>query len=218
MRRLLLWFFQRLYHEWAWSYDLVAWTVSLGKWREWGKTILPFLPEGRLLELGFGPGHLHAHLRSQGRSITGLDESMPMCLLASRRLSKIPAIPMLARGTAQAVPIASHQFDGVFATFPSPFIFEAKTAREVERILVPNGKLVVLLAYRPSGNDPAGYFSRGVFRLTGQEPPAQIEPGTIGSEYARLGFEVEVDWHPVQNGAVLICQANVPLENHSHFE
>ena len=27
-----------LYHSMAWSYDLVAATVSLGRWKDWGKS------------------------------------------------------------------------------------------------------------------------------------------------------------------------------------
>ena len=46
-----------LYHHFAWTYDLVADIVSLGQWKDWVRTALPYL-DGCVLELGYGPGHL----------------------------------------------------------------------------------------------------------------------------------------------------------------
>ena len=36
-------FFKLLYHQLAWSYDGVAWVVSLGAWRKWVESTLAFL-------------------------------------------------------------------------------------------------------------------------------------------------------------------------------
>ena len=70
MKRLLGWFlrffFHLLYHQFAWTYDWVAAGVSLGRWNEWVRSILPYMQEGRILELGHGPGHLQAELLKTG--------------------------------------------------------------------------------------------------------------------------------------------------------
>jgi ubiquinone/menaquinone biosynthesis C-methylase UbiE len=58
-RRIVVLGFRLLYHELAWSYDLVSWLASRGLWRRWQQAALAYLPvEGRFLEVGFGPGHL----------------------------------------------------------------------------------------------------------------------------------------------------------------
>lgn len=57
-RRIVALGFRLLYHELAWSYDLVSWLASRGLWRHWQQAALAYLPaEGRFLEVGFGPGH-----------------------------------------------------------------------------------------------------------------------------------------------------------------
>ena len=63
MQTLLRIFFQLLYHPFAWAYDLVAGLVSLGRWKSWVLCGLPLLA-GRVLEIGFGPGHLQAALQA----------------------------------------------------------------------------------------------------------------------------------------------------------
>ncbi len=50
--------FHLLYHEFAFLYDSVAAIVSLGLWGEWVSTIIPFLDEKPILEIGFGTGIL----------------------------------------------------------------------------------------------------------------------------------------------------------------
>src|SRR6266545_6817971 len=59
-------FFRLLYHPFAWSYDLVAATVSLGRWKGWVKTATGLLTGPRVLELGFGPGHMQTYLVESG--------------------------------------------------------------------------------------------------------------------------------------------------------
>ena len=34
---LLRIFFHLLYHPFAWTYDFIAWAVSLGRWKDWVK-------------------------------------------------------------------------------------------------------------------------------------------------------------------------------------
>ena len=75
MKRLLRFFFKLLYHQFAFAYDFVAATVSVGRWQDWVSSILPFLAGTRILEIGFGPGHLQRHLLRRGLTVVGIDES-----------------------------------------------------------------------------------------------------------------------------------------------
>ena len=98
-------FFHLLYHPFAWSYDLVAWTVSLGRWKDWVKSVVPFIEGTRVLELGHGPGHLQRILRDLNLLTVGLDESRQMGNLAKKRLVQSGYTqPRLVRGLAQSLP------------------------------------------------------------------------------------------------------------------
>ena len=60
-RSLLRFGFRLLYHELAWTYDLVSRVVSLGQWRTWQRTALEHLAARRgdpILELAHGTGDL----------------------------------------------------------------------------------------------------------------------------------------------------------------
>ncbi len=86
MRTFLRFFFRLLYHPFAFTYDLVAGTVSFGRWKDWILEVLPFIAGTRVLELGHGPGHLQRILLSRGLVAVGLDESRQMGRLAKRRI------------------------------------------------------------------------------------------------------------------------------------
>ena len=64
--------FDLLYTRFAGAYDLISNLVSFGEWREWGGMALSFIPdEVRVLEIGHGPGHLHARIRARARDDDG---------------------------------------------------------------------------------------------------------------------------------------------------
>ncbi|MCS6844103.1 MAG: hypothetical protein NZ528_07260, partial [Caldilineales bacterium] len=54
--RLYLWATQRLYNEFAWAYDAVAWLVSGGRWDRWRRLALDYVVGQPILEVGFGTG------------------------------------------------------------------------------------------------------------------------------------------------------------------
>ena len=138
-------FFQLLYHQFAWSYDLVAAVVSLGRWKDWVSSALPWL-DGQVLELGFGPGHLQVSLHESGRPAFGLDESSQMNRQASRRLQRKGFPANLARGRAENLPFPAGSFETVVATFPAEYLFKAMTLGQIRRVLVPGGRLVIVPA------------------------------------------------------------------------
>ncbi len=164
----LRFFFYHLYHRLAWMYDFVAWTVSIGRWRDWGRATLPHLHGKRILELGFGPGHLQSALTAAGFQTSGLDESPQMCRQAARNLRNNGFFPGLARGHAQSLPFAAETFDSIVATFPSEYIFAPQTLAESERVLKAGGRLVVALSALPGDASLAERAAAWLFRLTGQ--------------------------------------------------
>src|SRR6185503_13802859 len=88
VKTILRFFFKLLYHQFAFTYDLVSATVSLGRWKDWVISILPFIEGTRVLEIGFGPGHLQRVLLSRGLIAVGIDESRQMARLAKYNLGK----------------------------------------------------------------------------------------------------------------------------------
>jgi ubiquinone/menaquinone biosynthesis C-methylase UbiE len=177
MRRLLAIFFQLLYHSLAWTYDFVAAAVSLGCWQTWALQARPFL-SGRVLEIGFGPGHLQMALNADGLAVFGLDESRPMSRQAARRLRRVKYPRRLIQGYAQNLPFPDGAFDRVVATFPSEFIFEEQTLVEIHRVLKPAGELVIVPSTWITGKGLLERLAAGLFLVTGQAGKLeQILPG-----------------------------------------
>jgi SAM-dependent methyltransferase len=144
--RLRRWLFFQLYGGFAWTYDIVAGAVSLGHWREWVGTVVPYVTGTRVLELGHAPGYLQQLLRARPISFSiGVDPSPQMGTLARRRLKgQSGAMLNLTRAIAQHLPFRGETFETVVATFPTEFISDPLTLAEVRRVLRPGGRLVVL--------------------------------------------------------------------------
>ena len=203
MRRLLGVFFDLLYHQFAWTYDLVAAGVSLGRWQGWVLTARPYL-RGRVLEIGFGPGHLQAALNKDGLEAFGLDESRQMARQARRRLRRLKAPARLVNGYAQILPFRAESFDCVAATFPSEYIFEAQTLREIRRVLRPGGRLVVIPSAWITGQGWLERLAAGLFRVTGQAGALEALLPGIKQRIAASGFEVRHELVEGRGSKVLI--------------
>lgn len=168
-RALLSVFFQRLYTNLAWLYDLVAWLTSVGLWRQWQQAALEALPpDGALLEVGHGPGHLLRQLGSDGRRVFGADRSRQMNRLAVRRLQRAALPSRVAQIAAEALPFPAGSFSSVFATFPASFILEPQALSEIHRVLSLEGRLVILPGARITGRSLLDRLARAVNRLCGQ--------------------------------------------------
>ncbi len=175
--RLLNIGFRLLYNELAWTYDLVAWLVSFGQWKEWGQAALPYLVGQHILELGHGPGHLLVALAERGFRPTGLDLSPQMARLAHRRLRGSGTPLTLVRGRAQELPFPAHTFDSIVSTFPTAYIFDPETLVEVARVVRPGGRLVSVMGARLTGRDPFSRFIEWLYSVTGQRRTLSTESG-----------------------------------------
>jgi ubiquinone/menaquinone biosynthesis C-methylase UbiE len=202
--------FYLLYHPFAWSYDLVAAAVSLGRWLDWVRTVAPFIEGTRVLELGHGPGHLQRLLLSQGLFAVGLDESRQMGHSAKKRLSESGYTQFnLSRGLAQALPFPTENFDSVVSTFPSNYIFETSTMMEVHRILKNGGRFIVLPAAWIIGKKLMERYAAALFRVTGQAPaePVDIISERLREPFTEAGFDVNVEQIEVKSSLVMIIVA-----------
>jgi len=148
--RALQVFFRLLYHQFAWTYDFVAYIVSLGCWKDWVMTTLPYLEGPRIVELGFGPGHLQSELTRREVSVFGVDASPQMAKLTSLRMNKQGEQHHLSNAYAQQLPFPNESFDQIVATFPPEFILADSTYTEAFRVLAPgrHGDLTHSLDHR----------------------------------------------------------------------
>lgn len=208
--RFLEFFFHHLYHGLAFTYDLVAAIVSLGQWNEWTKSVVPYIEGTRVLELGHGPGHLQRVLLDLGLFAVGLDESSQMGRLARRQLlRKGNAQINLTRGLGQSLPFATESFDSIVATFPAPYIAEARTLSEARRVLRNGGRLIVLIAAWPKSG-----VLQWVYRVTGQSPAEGVDilNEKIERLFSSAEFNVETKIIEVKSASLLMIVAEKPTE------
>jgi ubiquinone/menaquinone biosynthesis C-methylase UbiE len=109
----------------------------------------------------------------------------------------------------QALPFRSGEFDSVVSTFPSDYIADAATLREVQRVTNERGRLIVVFGAQLIGREPSKLLIEWLYRLTGQREakfddeesifdragmPARIETETIGASTVTL---IVAEKHPL---------------------
>ncbi len=206
--RILRLFFTQLYNRYAWSYDPVAWGVSLGNWLNWVSCVVEELPGPEVLELGHGPGHLQTMLTRKGVHITGIDLSLQMGRIAARKLRRLNMDFRLVRCEAQRLPFRDGTFHQVAATFPSEYIYDAHTLEESQRVLFPGGKLVVLPVAWITGENWLERLAAWLFKITGQAPTADSK---MMKPFKDASFSIQLKRIKGDNWEVLIIIAEKPL-------
>jgi len=221
VKTILRLFFRLLYHQFAFTYDLVAATVSFNRWKSWVMSVIQFIEGKRILEIGHGPGHLQRLLLSRNLFAVGIDESAQMGRLAKRNLmhqaSSLSAVSQnnslndsvytqfnLIRGLAQHLPFPNASFDSIVATFPTEYITDPHTLAEVKRCLSDNGRLIVLPVALPKNP-----FLDWLFKITHQSPMEAIEvvKAKLKEPFVAAGFESEVKVLDVKSGILLLVLA-----------
>lgn len=200
---LLSIFFKLLYHQFAWMYDGVASIISLGSWQKWVNTSLPFLEGPRILEIGFGTGHLQSSLLQKGMIAFGLDESRQMINISLRRLRKKGFVSGLVRGRAQNLPFGNETLDQIVLTFPAEFILTKTIFVEMHRILKSNGSIIIIPLAWITGQTPLDRLAIWINKITG-ETPAWDE--SYISPFASMGFDVHWEMITQPSSRVLLIR------------
>ncbi len=168
LRAVLRLFFEKLYTTFAWTYDLVAWMSSMGQWRVWQSAALEDLPQGDVLEIGHGTGHLLLTLMRLERNAFGIDPSRQMTSIAAKRLQRSGYQHLVIRSKAQRLPLPSRRFSVILSTFPSAYIFDPDTLSETYRVLQSDGVFVIVGSVRITGRGLQDRFAAWLYRITGQ--------------------------------------------------
>ncbi|HEX2980820.1 MAG TPA: class I SAM-dependent methyltransferase [Anaerolineaceae bacterium] len=209
MLRLLRFFFYHFYRSLSWSYDLVAWIVSGGRWTSWVLASLRFIQGPRVLEIGHGPGHLQLALRQEGFDAFGIDLSRQMGRRAYRNLTRssespLPQPPCLARASSFAIPFSASHFDTAVSTFPSEYIIDKRTLSEVFRVLKPEGKFIVILTGWITDPRPLHRILTWLFRITGES--AELDP-KLEIPFREVGFLTKTQWISLGTSRVFLIEA-----------
>jgi ubiquinone/menaquinone biosynthesis C-methylase UbiE len=199
-RRVVKLGFHLLYHQFAFTYDAVAWCVSLGQWQTWGRTALKRVRGQSVLEIGHGPGHLLITLARAGKRPIGIDLSPDMIGLAGKNVRRARVNVPQVQCRVQALPFRAGSFDSVVSTFPTDYIADRATLREVQRVTNEQGRLIVVVGAQLIGQAPSKVFIEWLYRITGQrdmkfdeesifdqlQMPARIETETVGASRVTL--------------------------------
>jgi ubiquinone/menaquinone biosynthesis C-methylase UbiE len=195
MRALLRVGFGLLYHQLAWTYDLVSWTVSMGQWRSWQRTALPYLHGKQVLEVAHGTGNMLLDLVSLGFEPAGIDLSPSMGQLAARKIRRklgVPRCPVpLYRASVFSLPFAANTFQSLLSTFPTEFMVQPEAIGEFWRVLRPGGVFVCVPAAQITGLRLTDRWAAWLFRVTGQSAEGWFAP--VVERYTQAGFATRVE-------------------------
>ena len=146
--RIVTFLFELLYRNRA-LYWLASTLPFAGQWRVWQRLALSRLRGADVLEVGCGIGTLLADMVERGYRCRAVDRSPQMVAATRRELRRrgLNVGPEIVRqATVQALPFASASFDSVVSTFPTDYIADVDALREINRVLRPGGRLIVVLA------------------------------------------------------------------------
>jgi SAM-dependent methyltransferase len=156
MRRLRAMLFETLYHN-KYLYRFASTVPFAGQWRVWQRQVVPHLRGHDVLELGCGLGDLLADMLDAGYACRAVEYSPQMVEAARETLRKrnVGSPSLIVQGRAQNLPFPSETFDSVVSTFPTEYIYDPATLAEIERVLRPGGRLIVI---EGANLLPVGFF------------------------------------------------------------
>ena len=142
LRKLL---FETLYKN-KYLYRFASSVPFAGQWRVWQRLVLSRIYGHDVLELGCGLGDLLVDMSEAGYLCLAVEQS-PQMVRATRdtlQRRKLDKEVTIVQGSAQHLPFSNASFDTVVSTFPSEYIYDPDTIAEVERVLRPGGRLIVI--------------------------------------------------------------------------
>ncbi len=154
--RLRQFLFETLYRN-KYLYRFASTVPFAGQWRIWQRQVLPRLRGHDVLELGCGLGDLLADMLEAGYACRAVERSPQMVRAARETLKRrrLGSPELIIQGSAQQLPFPPESFDNVVSTFPSEYIYDPATIAEIERVLRPGGRLIVI---EGANLLPVGFF------------------------------------------------------------
>lgn len=142
LRKLL---FETLYRN-RYLYRFASTVPFAGQWRVWQRQTLPRIVGHDVLELGCGLGDLLADMLAAGYNCRAVEQSPEMVAAARETLRRrtLGSDATVLLGSAQSLTFNDASFDTVVSTFPSEYIYDPDTIAEIERVLRPGGRLIVI--------------------------------------------------------------------------
>lgn len=139
------WLFETLYTN-KYLYRFASTVPFAGQWRVWQRLVLSRIRGHDVLELGCGLGDLLADMAEAGYACHAIEQSPQMVQAARETLQrrKQNDKAWVIQGAAQHLPFSDASFDTVVSTFPTEYIYDPNTIAEVERVLRPGGRLIVV--------------------------------------------------------------------------
>ena len=139
------WLFETLYKN-RYLYRFASTVPFAGQWRVWQRQVIPRITGHDVLELGCGLGDLLADMIETGYNCRAVEHSPQMVAAARDALQRrnLGEKNWVLQGSAQRLPFSAASFDTVVSTIPSEYIYDPDTIAEVERVLRPGGRLIVI--------------------------------------------------------------------------
>lgn len=118
-----------------------------GQWRVWQRLTLAHLLGQDVLEVGCGIGDLLVDMAQAGYHCQAIDRSPQMVAATRAKLARkgLADRVEVVEGRVQALPFADASFDSVVSTFPTEYIYDPATLREIARVLRPGGRLIIVI-------------------------------------------------------------------------
>jgi SAM-dependent methyltransferase len=130
-------------------YWLASTIPFAGQWRVWQRLVLPRLLGRDVLEVGCGTGTLLGDMLAAGYVCHAVDRSPHMVAAAQRELRRraLTTTPesVIQQASVQSLPFADDSFDTLVSAFPTSYIADPTAVRELNRVLRPGGRLIVVL-------------------------------------------------------------------------
>lgn len=187
-------------------YWLASTLPFAGQWRVWQRLALSRLRGSDVLEIGCGIGTLLADMVERGYNCQAIDRSPQMVAATRRELRRRglnDGAEVVRQASVQALPFADASFDSVVSTFPTDYIGDLGALCEINRVLRPGGRLIVvlsatLLPARPLLR-PLVAVQRLVYGRQAVEAQASAQPDLAAPLLARMraaGFAPELERTP----------------------
>lgn len=128
-------------------------------WKKWIKSALPHLEGNKILEVSFGNGFLMEQYASKELEIHGIDYNDRMLEITRRKMERKDIQAHLSRANVEELPYPDNTFDSVLNTMAfTGYPDGDKAMSELNRVLKPRGKLILVDFDYPEDRNVFGYF------------------------------------------------------------